>query len=80
MVLVAFPLRLHVGGQLLNEAVNIRDVLAEFLVLLGGQENIAVRAIFLTSGLCSLFIVNSYSSTLIVSSRNSDLMVGRYSD
>ena len=72
MVLVAFPLRLHVGGQLLNEAVNIRDVLAEFLVLLGGQENIAVRAIFLTSGLRSLFIVNSYSSTLIVSSRNSD--------
>ena len=28
MVIVAFPLRLHVGGQLLNEAVNIRDVFA----------------------------------------------------
>ena len=72
MVPVTFPFRLHVGGQLLNEAVNIRDVLAEFLVFLGGQENIAVRAIFLTSGLCSLFSVNSYSSTLIVSGRNSD--------
>ena len=72
MVLVVFALAHHVRGQLFNENVQVRDVCTEFLILLGGQENISVRAIFLTRGLCSLFSVNSSSSIIIVSGRNTD--------